>query len=103
MKWIKASERLPEIGKLVVWRWGNISGNYVELADWVRDLHGNPCIRTDNLIDLSDSNDQYYWLDETPEDFDSLERQFNKDFGIHNKPIVGYDVIQWIKKKLDGR
>lgn len=101
MKWIKASERLPELGKEVIWRWGNVSGSYVEVTDWCKDLQENCYIRTENLIDLSDADNEYYWLDETPEDWESLEKKFNEDFStLTDKPMVGYDIIQWFRDNV---
>jgi hypothetical protein len=42
-----------------------------------------------------------YWLDETPEDWESLEKKFNKDFStLTDKPMVGYDVIKWFRNYL---
>jgi hypothetical protein len=44
---------------------------------------------------------EVYWLDETPEDWNLLEKQFNEDFNtLTDKPTTGYDVVQWIKEKL---
>ena len=44
-----------------------------------------------------------YWLKED-EDWNLLEKQFNEDFNtLTDKPKTGYDVVQWFKKKLDGK
>jgi hypothetical protein len=42
-----------------------------------------------------------YWLKEEI-DWESLEKKFNEDFStLTDKPMVGYDVIQWFREKLD--
>lgn len=118
MKWINANERLPVQGKEVIWKWGNISGIFIEYTDWCADSNGI-YIRTENLINILDEDNIYYWLDEEPYgesnleaaklyvkskqniDWNLLEKQFNEDFNtLTDKPTTGYDVVQWIKKKL---
>jgi len=100
MKWIKASERLPERGKAVIWKWSNISGVFIEYTDWTSD-NRNTYIRGENLINIDDGNNQYYWLDEPPEDWEALEKKFNGDFStLTDKPRIGYDIVQWFKENL---
>jgi hypothetical protein len=42
-----------------------------------------------------------YWLDETPEDWESLEKKFNGDFNLSNdKPMIGFDVIKWFRDNV---
>ena len=108
MKWIKASERLPELVKdYVNIKW--VTKSYIHNGDCISFTGSHFNKDRNGIYFYFDADDtlylheckEVYWLDETPEDWDLLEKQFNEDFNtLTDKPTTGYDVIQWIKKKL---
>jgi hypothetical protein len=106
MKWIKASERLPNIEQKVIWKFTYGLYEKKQASVYTR-------LTIDNSLWLYDEDSiptpiteirNLEWLDETPEDWEALEKKFNEDFStLTDKPMVGYDIIQWFKEKLDGK
>jgi hypothetical protein len=104
MNWIDISKEKPQEG--VKYFFKIYYGNNAEekLVGYYYNKKGKEYFseafdgETYNLEELTEC----YWLDETPEDWEALEKQFNKDFStLTDKPMVGYDIVQWLKEKLD--
>ena len=112
MKWIKASERLPEFGKkqfYVKYKYNNkaletgllFEGEYKNTCQFFEEDGATFMVYNNGIYICLNDLEYCYWLDETPEDWNLLEKQFNEDFNtLTDKPTTGYDVIKWIKEKL---
>ncbi len=104
MKWIKASERLPKLETYLCIKYMIKGYSFYIGTEFFEDKKKGALFYDEDTEVLLKNCEDCYWLDETPEDWEALEKKFNKDFStLTDKPMVGYDVIQWFKEKLDEK